>query len=371
MKKQTDNQNRKTRPRGPWLNRAIIWVLTLVFGVLVYLLESFFLRDIESIDGPDRAAIETNFVDAALSQRSKDLSLQIADLDRQIARQKEEQRILSDGSRNLQQTIGQLVDLQKLSLQKEVALTDSDQENLTSALNRFLTTQTEFQTFNQTLHERAEQKRLAEDEKQKVEAQLQEQRIPAQEDFYEKMKRHRLWLAALQLMILIPLLAAAAFFVIRKSHSVYFPVFLSFGIATMIKSYLVMNKYFPAQYVKYILITVLLLGVGKILIYAIRLVSFPGKRWLQKQYREAYERFLCPICEYPIRTGPRRFLFWTRRTVHKTIPHQGEHETEQAYTCPSCGTDLFEECASCHHVRHSLLTHCSSCGDDKKVNTEG
>jgi hypothetical protein len=334
MKKQTTRQKDKTGPKGPWLNRAIIWVLTLVFGVLVYLLEGFFLRDIETVDGPDWAVIETNYVDAALSQRSKDLSLQISDLDRQIARQKEEQRILSDGSRNLQQTIGQLVELQKLSLQKEVALTDSDQENLTSALNRFLETQTEFQTFNQTLHEQAEQKRLAEDEKQKVEAQLQEQRIPAQEDYYEKMKRHRLWLATLQLMILIPLLAAAAFFVLRKSHSVYFPVFLSFGIATLIKSYWVMNKYFPAQYMKYILITALLLGVGKILIYAIRLVSFPGKRWLQKQYREAYERFLCPICEYPIRTGPRRFLFWTRRTVHKTIPHQGSMKQSRPTPAP-------------------------------------
>ena len=56
--------------------------------------------------------------------------------------------------------------MQKLSLQKEVALTDSDQENLTSALNGFLAIQTEFQSFNETLHEKAEQKRLAEDEKE-------------------------------------------------------------------------------------------------------------------------------------------------------------------------------------------------------------
>ena len=128
-----------------------------------------------------------------------------------------------------------------------------------------------------------------------------------------------------------------------------------------------MNKYFPAQYVKYILITVMLFAVGKILVYAIRLVSFPGKRWLQKQYREAYERFLCPICEYPIRTGPRRFLFWTRRTAHKIVVHQVEHQDEQAYTCPSCGTGLFEECSACHDVRHSLLTHCSSCGVEKEM----
>ena len=87
-------------------------------------------------------------------------------MNRQIALQKDEQKIFSDGSRNLQQTIGQLIEMQKLSLQKEVALTDSDQENLTSALNGFLAAQTEFQSFNETLQEKAEQKRLAEDEKE-------------------------------------------------------------------------------------------------------------------------------------------------------------------------------------------------------------
>ena len=371
MKTTATDSNNKTRPRGPWLNRTIIWVLTLVFGVLVYMLEVFFLRDIENIQGPDWRVTETNYVDAALSEKSEDLAAQIAIIHRQIARQKEEQKILSDGSRNLQQTIGQLVELQKLSLQKEVALTGTDQENLASALNRFLETQTEFQTFNQTLHQQTELKRLAEDEKLQVDGQIQKLLEPARLDFNAQMKRHRLWLATLQLLILIPILAGAAFLILRKGESAYFPVFLSFGVATLIKAYWVVNKYFPAQYVKYILIIVLLLGVGKILVYAIRIVSFPGKRWLLKQYREAYERFLCPICEYPIRTGPRRFLFWTRRTVHKTIPHQSDPEGEQTYTCPSCGTDLFEECQSCHHVRHSLLTHCYSCGDEKAVETVG
>ncbi len=358
-------QQKSVQPKGPWLSRVVIWGLTLVFGILVYLLEGFFLRDIERIKGPDWETIETNYVDGSLSTRSTDLSVQIAALDRQIARQKDEQRILSDGSRNLQQTIGQLVELQKLSIQKEVELTESDQENLTSTLNRFLETQTEFQLFNQTLHEKAEQKRLAEDEKQQVDAQIKEQQIPAREEYNEQFKRHRLWLATLQLIILIPMLAVSSWLVIRKKRSVYYPVFLSFGIATLIKSYWVANKYFPPVFVKYILITALLLGIGRILIYAIRSVSFPGKEALIKQYREAYERFLCPICEYPIRTGPRKFLYWTRRTVHKTIPHHVENEGEQAYTCPSCGTDLFEECPSCHHVRHSLLDHCSHCGEQR------
>lgn len=356
----------KTRPKGPWLNRMVIWALTLALGILTYLLEGFFIRDIESIKGPDWQSIETNRVDVALRDRSKELTTEIGNLDRRIARLHEEQRILSDGSRNLQDTITQLVELQKLSLQKELALSDSDQQNLANTLNQFLETQTAFQTFNQNLHDQAEQKRLAEDEKQELDAQINELLIPAREEYNELVRKHRMWLATLELCLLVPLLIASGFLVIRRNHSVYFPVFLAYGMATLFKAYWVVNKYFPAQYVKYILILTLLAGVGKVLVHAIGIVAFPGKKWLQKQYREAYERFLCPICEYPIRTGPRRFLYWTRRTVHKTIPHSGDPEAEQTYTCPSCGTRLFEECTSCHHVRHSLLTHCCSCGDEKK-----
>jgi hypothetical protein len=32
-------------------------------------------------------------------------------------------------------------------------------------------------------------------------------------------------------------------------------------------------------------------------------------------YREAYERFFCPICEFPIRRGPLKYVFWSRRSI--------------------------------------------------------
>jgi len=127
-----------------------------------------------------------------------------------------------------------------------------------------------------------------------------------------------------------------------------------------------MHEYFPTEYFKYILIVALLLAVARVLIYFIRTIAFPKRQWLVTQYREAYERFLCPICEYPIRTGPRRFLFWTRRTVKK-LAVRGDHSEEEAYTCPSCGSGLFEACPSCGKIRHTLLPHCSHCGSEKGI----
>ena len=166
---------------------------------------------------------------------------------------------------------------------------------------------------------------------------------------------------------LLPLLVVGAILIIKKRTSIYFPLFLAFGGATLVKVTLVMHEYFPKRYFKYIVITVLLLAVARLLIHVIRTVTFPKAQWLTKQYREAYERFLCPVCEYPIRIGPRRFLYWTRRTVNKTILQKEQVGEEEIYTCPSCGTALFEKCSSCQNVRHSMLPHCRHCGAEKEI----
>jgi predicted RNA-binding Zn-ribbon protein involved in translation (DUF1610 family) len=202
-------------------------------------------------------------------------------------------------------------------------------------------------------------------EKDQAEQEIEEQRGPARDEFNTLSERHRLRLALLQLAILLPILVVAAVVIIRKRASIYFPLFLAFGAATLVKVALVVHEYFPSKYFKYVLIGVLLLVVARLLIYFIQTIAFPKTQWLVRQYREAYERFLCPVCEYPIRIGPRRFLFWTRRTVNKlVVPTDGGEEEEQ-YTCPACGSGLFEECSSCHKIRHAMLSHCSHCGSEK------
>ena len=168
-------------------------------------------------------------------------------------------------------------------------------------------------------------------------------------------------------MILVPLLIVAAYLLMRKRGSIYYPLFLAIGGATLLKVALVIHEYFPTRYFKYILILALLAVVARLLVYLIRIIAFPKVEWLRRQYREAYERFLCPICEYPIRTGPRKFLYWTRRTVHKVLPQGNCPGVEEPYTCPSCGTTIFEVCASCQKVRHSLLTHCEHCGAERNA----
>jgi predicted RNA-binding Zn-ribbon protein involved in translation (DUF1610 family) len=204
-------------------------------------------------------------------------------------------------------------------------------------------------------------------EQQQVAQELSLQLQPARVEYDQAIAQHRLKLAFFQLALLVPILGVAAIAVIRKRSSLYFPLFLAFGVATLVKVTLVMHEYFPTRYFKYILIVALLIAVAGLLVYFIRSIAFPKLPWLAKQYREAYERFFCPVCEYPIRTGPRRFLFWTRRSVAKMGVGLDPAAPDEVYSCPACGSQLYEECPACHKIRHSLLPHCAHCGAEKSM----
>lgn len=355
------------KSKGTWIHRFAIRLFTLVLGVLIFWALGFFVDDIRSIPGPDYAAIEARHLDKALVARRLALEQQIALVTRLIENETEKQRIVGDSSRNLQQTIGQLLELQKIGLQKNVAVSAAEQANFTSSLAMFLDNQKKYQALSQAVSDMLERKQGLVREREQAEQEIERQRQPARDELHRLNSKHRLKLAFLQLAILLPILLVAATVIIRKTASIYFPMFLAFGGATLIKVGLVVHEYFPSKYFKYILIGGLLLVVARLLVYFIRTIAFPKTQWLVRQYRESYERFLCPVCEYPIRTGPRRFLFWTRRTVNKLIVPAGACDHDEPYTCPACGSRLFDECASCHKIRHVMLPHCAHCGAEKTV----
>ena len=354
------------KPRGTWTHRLAIRFFTLCLTILLFWVLGFLVDDIRTIRGPDYRTIEKQHVDATLVAKTETLTKQIAKQERKITAERENQSLVGDSSRNLQQTINQLLEIQRLSMEKSITLSNTEKSTMTDSLGLFLGNQRRYQALNRTISDLVEQQRSLEAEKRETERLIDEQRKPARAEYERLQKAHRLKLACIQLAILLPLLAIAAALLIKKRASIYFPLLLAFGIATLLKVGLVMHEYFPSRYFKYILIAALLIAVIRILAHFIRAVAFPKTEWLVKQYRDAYERFLCPVCEYPIRTGPRRFLYWTRRTVNKIVVPQSTPHKDTAHSCPACGTALFEECPSCHGVRHSLLPHCRHCGATKE-----
>jgi predicted RNA-binding Zn-ribbon protein involved in translation (DUF1610 family) len=355
------------RAKGTWIHRFAIRFFTIALGVLFFWLLVFFLEDIRTIKGPDYPTIEKAHLDARLLEKQSLLEKQIAGLAGEIENLAEKQRIIGDSSRSLQQTLSQIIELQKQGLQKNIAFTEKQQLNFSDSLNLFLENQKNYQALSQSITEKVSQKQQLAAERETVSREIEGQRRPAREEFERLMVRHRIRLASIQLMILLPILLLAAALIVKKRGSLYAPLFMALGAASLVRVAFVIHQYFPARVFRYILTLSLIAVVIRLLVHFIRAVAFPELPSVAKQYREAYERFLCPVCEYPIRVGPRRFLFWTRRTVNRIVVPTGPGEKEEIYTCPSCGSRVFEECPSCHKVRHALLPYCTHCGSKKET----
>jgi len=353
------------KSNGPWVYRFFIKSFIVIFGILVFWILGFLLEDIEDIKGPNYSKIEKTYLEPTLITKERKLKEQIEDLIRKQVKNENEISIVKNSSGNLQSTINQLMSLKRLAIENSKSITKSEEEQLGKSVETFLETQETYQRLNMELAQIIERKQSFEIEKEEIGKKLKDQRGEAQKKYSGLLKKHKLKLAFLQILILLPFLLGGIYLILKKKSSNYYLIFIGYGGAVFLKIFLVIHKYFPSKYFKYILILVLLLTVVKILIYLINIIKNPKKQWLLKQYREGYEKFLCPVCEYPIRRGPRKYLYWTRRTVAKVpLPHIHTEDKEKPYSCPSCGTVLFEECPVCHEIKHALLPTCCHCGTE-------
>jgi hypothetical protein len=364
----------KPKAKGPWLSRLAINVLTATLAVLIYWLLGFIVQDIGSVAGPDYSEVEKRHLDQELVEREKTLEQEIKQTARLVDKQNQKQKLLSQSSQGLQKTMSQLLDLQRLSLEKNLTLSAEQSESFNESLKVFLSNQDRFQEINEEIAALVEKQQGLEDEQSGVRARLEEQRKPAQEEYRRLSEQHRSRLALIKLLVLVPLFIAGAWLVLKKRGHTYFPLFLAFAGATSAKMIMVMHEHFPQRYFKYILILISLIAAARLLVYFIRSIIAPKKDKLIHQYRDAYEKFLCPVCEYPIRRGPMKFLYWNRRSLKKLrLPASspgGESPADDPYTCPSCSTQLFSECASCHATRPTLLPFCDHCGTPGEIDAE-
>jgi hypothetical protein len=349
--------------KGPWVHRVLTIIFVAVFALLWFWLLGFVVDDIGAWPGPSYAELEGRRLDRNLVSEAAALQRQIADTERRIIDQKARQELLRDSTGNSQTTMNQLLEFQRSSLAKNVTPSDEERKALAESQQRFLTNQNQYQILNQQLVQLNEQLRNLKDKQQQSDDTLNRQRAPIRAEFERLQRTHDLRIAGLKLAVLIPLLVVGVILFRKHRTGPYAPIVYAFGGAILLKVGLVMHQYFPSRYFKYVLIVTAIAIVLQALLYLIRMVAFPKRDWLLKQYREAYEAFLCPICAYPIRRGPLKYMVWTRRTIKKMPPPQaGPNDVEEPYICPMCSTRLYGECENCHAVRPSLLPSCQRCG---------
>lgn len=362
-------QKTNTRAQAPFLLRSGIWLLATLLTFLLIWLLGFVLSDIDDLKGPDFSIVSQTYVSPALAERTTALEAQIRQIDLQVGRQREIQQTLQRSMDNARETMQQMMNLHRLSLEQKVTPNEPEREALATSQQRFLDAQDQFEQANAAIATSNQQKFDLNQELNAARAQAEEQLRPARQEYERLIRRHRVNIASLKLAFIVPLFLLASWLVYRFRDSSYRPALLALLAATFWKLGLVMFDHFPREFFKYIAI---LAGIGIVLaflVWMLRRSLHPGRAIQLKRFREAYATHHCPICAYPIARGALKFAIWTRKGPQIQVPSATPPGTmeEARYACPSCGTQLFEKCEQCGDARHSLLPYCEHCGHGKSV----
>ncbi|MHC5209716.1 MAG: hypothetical protein ACYTG2_03255 [Planctomycetota bacterium] len=359
-------------PASP-VPRSLRWgsflLSTLLMFLFVWLL-GFALDDIGDIDGPDYRTVMAEYVDASLRERADSLKERITGIETQVARQEELQQDLKRSMDNARETMQQMMDLQRLSLERQVTPSEIEREALATAQQRFLEAQDRFELANAEIAASNETRFELRQELQGVQGAIGEQEQPARDEQQRRERAHQFRIATLKLSVIVPLFLVAAWAFSRYRASAYRSILLALLLASFWKVGRVMFDHFPREFFKYIAIVAAIAIVLAFLIWMLRKAARPSRALLLDRYREAYRMHMCPVCAYPIARGPLRFALWTRRgpkaaTVDSEAGGDVDRAARRPYACPSCGTTLFSGCKACGEQRHALLPFCEHCGDEE------
>lgn len=357
-----DNSSSNERDsRGTLWQRFVIALFSLALALLCYWLIGFVLQDIGQLQGPDWGALQAEKLDPKFAATRERLTTELAEIGRQVENEQRRQQLLRDSTATSQKTLGQLLELQRMSLEQKSALPPEQLAAFAESQRLFLANQTKDQELGESLAELLDrQARLKEEERLNNE-ELAKASAPLQQEFAELERRHRWRVAAIKIGFLAPLLVVAGWLFGRYRNSPYAPMIYAFGGAVLAKAFVVMHEYFPREYFRYVLILSALGVIGALLAKLLRMVAHPGRDARLKLYREAYEAFLCPVCRYPIRRGPLRYMAWTLKSLQR-VSQPLETASDEPYTCPACATPLYDKCPKCSATRHTLLPACEHCG---------
>ena len=317
----------------------IIRLLSLSLFVLLAWLLQFALDDIGDLRPPAYAGFEERYLDAELLQRERNLKGALRSSRAEVERQEEVQATLRSGAEFARETFQEIVGLHRLREEQGKAISAELESALSDATTSSFASQDAFEQANARIGELNAEAYRVSGELEAAQKQISEQREPANEAYSQALRQHRLAVAGWKLGFIVPVFALAVWLFSRSRGSRHQPILLSFMLASFLHLALVMNDTFPAEYFKYIALSVGIIAVLAFLVKVLRSAAQPQPALLLRRRRESYFKKQCPECAYPF--------------------PEGHGET---YFCPSCGTGLFEPCGSCSTSRHRLLPHCLTCG---------
>lgn len=349
----------KPKTKGSWGVRFFIAVLGAVLGILFFWLLSFVENDIGRIEGLKWEDVRREFVSEAADQQGKLWRDEAESLERTIKANTEQMSFLSRSISAQQNTINQLLELQKDSTENRTGFSDENQQILLQSQQMFVENQKKYEAYNQEIAELTRQLRGKEDQLSALDSAIREQETKA-------LKKHNVKNAAFKLAFLLPVLLVIAYVFMKHRTGCYWPLAWAAFIASFVKVVMVVHAHFPTLYFKYIALLVIIVIVLWLLVYLIRMIISPKNSLLIKQYQQHYDKCICPVCSKPIRTGLLRYAGCLKKKSIVLASLEGKAAEQEPYTCPSCGTGLYDKCDGCGKIRHSLLPHCEHCGQKKE-----
>ena len=356
---------RTKAPDAPWMQRLAVVVLSAIFGVLWFWLLGFVTKDIGSLPGPGFAAVQARYLDAGLAARQTSLTENLKGIEDTIANKRQQQDILKSSADSLQNTLNQLLSIQRQNQERGVTLPAEQQQALLESQTSFLENQKQYLALNQEIAELASRQHELRKELASVSTEIDRQNASARNEHDRMMGRHRLKIAALKLTVMVPVFLISTWLLTRKRSGLFGPVVYAAFVAVFIRISLIVHEYFPRRYFKYIALAVIIAIVLRLLIYLLKRIASPKKDWIRKRHQEAYDKGICPVCGKPIRVGGAGSAAGRRRKGAAPAGQGTDACKPQAYTCPSCGTALYGPCAQCSDIRHLLLPFCEHCGSEK------
>ena len=355
----------KQKAKGSWGVRFFIVVLGIILGVLFFWLLDFIEGDIGRIQEPRWETVRQEFVSQIVDDNRNQIQKEVSQLNRRIDSLKEQRQILDSSTNSLQKTMNQLLSIQKQYIDKNQEFPADNVNTLKESQTEFLANQKQDQQYAQDIAALIQQRQQKEDELKESSEKIKALEEDAREKYNKLWEKYRFKVAVLKLSFLVPVFLVVSFLFMKYRTSAYWPLVWAGFIAAFIKIAMVAHKYFPSEYFKYIALLVIIAIVLRILVYLIRLIVAPKKDLLIKQYQQYYDKHLCPVCTKPIKVGPLRFA-GKKKKAAVLLPQGTDVDKQQPYTCPSCGTNLYDKCGSCGNIRHMLLPYCEHCGTEKK-----
>jgi predicted RNA-binding Zn-ribbon protein involved in translation (DUF1610 family) len=335
--------------KGPKLFRFGVYFFAALLTLLLIWLGLFVLEDIDRIEAP-------KISNKDLLAKRDQLNVTLDETARAIQVEEETLNHLRQSTDATQQTLNQLLDVWRRSLDRDRTLTPDERAVFARSQELFLTNQEQVQEVLNRIQELKTKQRETEQARQEIFEQIADLERP----LHEQQRRR---LAMFKLAFLLPLSLVGGWLFRRMRGRNYAPLMYAANVAIFYLLIVVIHEHFPRAYYKYIFLTVAIVAVLAVLVFLIRQFTRPSASWLLTRYREAYHAAKCPVCQYAIVGQNMRSVVGHKpRRGAATESAQG---TTSEYTCPGCGTRLFEKCGSCQNLRHSLLPHCIHCGAEK------